>query len=93
MIKVSAATAATLADMQKGLDGISDVLEKLTLRLDVLEEQWDGEAREAFAVAQREWNANMAELHALAARVRRRAQQHVDDFGAFDSRRSSAWTR
>ncbi|MGO2747245.1 WXG100 family type VII secretion target [Microbacterium sp.] len=93
MIKVAASTAVTLKDIQTGLEGISELLEKLDQTLQVLERQWNGEAREAYALAQREWNANMGRLNAIAASARGRALQHTEDIGAFDVRRRSAWTR
>lgn len=93
MIRVSAATAATLVDMQTGLDGISALLEQLSAKLQVLEGEWNGEAREAYALAQRQWNESMARLNALVASARGRAQRHAEDVGTFDSRRSSAWIR
>lgn len=93
MIKVSATAMANLEQMQRTLAGISRELDALSTQLNTLESGWTGEAREAYALAQRQWNANMARLSAVAVSARGRAVRHVEDVGTFDTRRSSAWTR
>lgn len=93
MMKVSRSTIATLNEVQAGLDGIAEHLDALEAHLDRLESAWNGEAREAFAVAQRRWNADVRALRALAASARERATRHIGDVDDFDARRAGAWAR
>lgn len=93
MIKVSRSTVAGLDQVQAALDGIGEQLDALEAQLDRLESAWDGEAREAFAIAQRRWRGNFHALRALAASARERATRHVVDMDEVDRRRAGAWTR
>lgn len=93
MIRMTAGIAAVLTEMKSSLEEIVTLIGDLTEKLDALEENWDGEAREAYALAQRQWNESMVRLTALAASARGRAERHAEDVGAFDSRRSSGWMR
>ena len=93
MIRMTAGTAIVLTEMKSSLEEIVTLIGDLTEKLDVLEVNWDGEAREAYALAQRQWNESMARLTALATSARGRAQRHAEDISGFDSRRSSAWVR
>lgn len=93
MIRITAGTAVVLTEMKTSLEEITALIGDLTEKLDVLEQNWDGEAREAYALAQRQWNESMARLTGLAVSARGRAHRHAEDIGTFDARRSSAWTR
>lgn len=93
MIKVSRSAIATLDQVQAGLDGIAEQLDALEAHLDRLESAWNGEAREAFHVSQRRWNADIRALRALAASARERATRHIGDVDDFDARRAGVWKR
>lgn len=93
MIKVSKQAAASLIEIQNGLDGIAASLAKLEAQLRAVEKQWDGEAREAFVVAEARWRGQLEVLKALASSARQFSQNHVDDVHAFDTRRAGAWKR
>lgn len=93
MIKVSKSTTSTLNEVQIGLDHIARTLELLESHLRTLEKNWDGEAKEAFAVAQSRWRHQLASLNALASSARRFSQDHVESVSMFDDRRANAWKR
>lgn len=83
----------SLAAITVALSSIDDELVTLARRVDRLESEWSGEAREAFGHAMRDCRATLADLHSIASSVTRVAQGSVARLDEFDRRRASAWHR
>ena len=91
-IKLSPQRAATgVAAIITGIDNIETELDQLEARIRQLESSWDGEAREAFSRASREWNESVAILHKMARDASNVATGSVARIADFDRRRASAW--
>ncbi|MCY1715539.1 WXG100 family type VII secretion target [Microbacterium sp. SL62] len=87
------AAAGSLALVEQAIDRIDGILTSLAAEVDNLERAWDGEAREAFRTAEREWHQSLTALRAAAASAATRATGAVQRFGDFDRRRAGAWAR
>lgn len=85
--------AGSLAVVEQAIDRIDGILTALAIEVDALESAWDGEAREAFRTAEREWHASLTAMRAAAASAATRAAGAVQRFGDFDRRRAGAWAR
>jgi WXG100 family type VII secretion target len=80
-IKVSGARIdALVGEMARVHDEMGRALDELKASLDVLSERWNGEAQQAYALAQREWNGSMQQLHDELDRARRNTQTSNDAF-------------
>lgn len=93
MIKVTRNTGGSLDEIQAGLSQIAAIIDQLEEQLRRLEESWNGEARAAFSQASRQAQHQIRMLNSIVESGRGTAQGHVDNVGAFDSRRASAWKR
>lgn len=94
MSKVKLSPQRAAAGVQAVLDGIERIeeeLERLESRIQTLESAWDGEAREAFSRATREWTASVKELHAIARAASTTALGSVARIHELDLRRAGAW--
>lgn len=67
------------------------VLDGLVGDVAALQARWDGEAREAFAVAMRDANASLRRLRKLASGAAAEAGTTIGALQEFDRRRQSAW--
>jgi WXG100 family type VII secretion target len=74
-----------------GLKGVETQLDSLARQIAVLDDEWNGEAKEAFAEAMSEWTATVVEMRRIAAEATRVAAGSVTRIGDFDGRRASAW--
>ncbi|GEM_PF-3603588 len=68
-------------------------LEHLRAQAAVLESQWNGEAREAFHRSYAAAQASLSAMRALGAGITLQVREHVEDIGAVDRRRATAWRR
>lgn len=91
-LKTSTAKGA-LAGVDGGIDEIARLLQVLREEIAVLESRWDGEAREAMAVAVRDWTASIEQLRLIGREASRVAGQTVDRVDEFDRRRAGSWHR
>lgn len=85
--------AASIANVADAVDRIEAELDRLEARANELKSAWDGEARDAFETAMREWDASVRSLRAVASAAARAASGSVARIGDFDRRRAGAWTR
>ena len=91
-IKLSPQRAASgVAAIITGIDNIESELETLESKIRLLQSSWDGEAREAFTRANREWDESVNVLHKMARDASNIATGSVARFADFDRRRASAW--
>ena len=87
----SEAMAAALTIVETAITDIDshlDALEGVAVRL---RGQWDGDAREAFDTAHRDWDQSIRVLSGIAASMSRIAQGSNGRFLEHDQRRSRAW--
>lgn len=80
------AVRAAIVEIERELDRLEGGAREL-------QDRWDGDAREAFTTAMREWDASARELRAIASEAARIAAESVARFDEFDRRRASAWSR
>jgi len=93
-IKLSPQRATTgVAAILTGIDNIEAELDRLEARIHQLESNWDGEAREAFTRASRDWNESVKILHKMARDASNVATGSVTRIADFDRRRAGAWGR
>jgi early secretory antigenic target protein ESAT-6 len=85
--KVSPAEVLTLSEDIKTKSGqIEGHLGDLDRKVAALKANWDGEAKEAYERAQREWSVQITEMNALLARVSGKLVEISNDYGATDRR-------
>jgi len=85
--------AASIEAVKTAVADIEDQLDLLEQRVARLHGEWDGDAREAFATAMREWDESVRALRVIANDAARIAAGSVARFDAFDRRRAGAWRR
>ncbi|MEV7873015.1 WXG100 family type VII secretion target [Microbacterium sp. NPDC089188] len=81
----------SIAIVREAIDRIDEHLTTLENEAARLQASWDGDARDAFATAMREWDESVRVLRAAAAAAGERAHGAVRRFGDFDRRRAGAW--
>lgn len=85
--KVSPAEVIALSDDIKTKSGqIEGYLGDLDRKVSTLKASWDGEAKEAYERAQREWSVQITEMNALLARVSGKLVEISNDYAATDRR-------
>jgi 6 kDa early secretory antigenic target len=71
---------------------LDDVLAALAQRVASLEADWDGAARDAYAQAQRDWTAALADMRAILGRVARSTVQMADGYAGDDKAAATHFT-
>ena len=85
--KVSPAEVLALSGDIKTKSGqIEGHLGDLDRKVATLKANWDGEAKEAYERAQREWSVQITEMNALLARVGGKLVEISNDYSAIDRR-------
>lgn len=82
-----------LENVSRALGAIEDDLATLAHRVERVQAQWSGEARDAFAEAMQECTTTLTGLQQIGAALTRVAQGSVARIEDFDRRRASAWHR
>ena len=65
---------------------IGTALDELDSKVSKLKQSWDGEAKEAYEAAQRQWSAQITEINALLSRVGGKLVEIGSDYSATDRR-------
>jgi 6 kDa early secretory antigenic target len=87
--EVLRATATALSGESKNLDAI---LASLTQRVDVLQANWDGAARQAYAEAQRTWSAALDDMRDVLGRMASSTLEIADGYDHDDHRAAGRFT-
>ena len=82
---------AMVADMEKGLQGISSRLDTMKSDLAKYVEQWDGSARQAYSQAQRDWEQQIEECRLLLLDVKAAVVKSKEDYLAGELRNTNMW--
>lgn len=89
--------SAPLNEMCRRIDAEFDAmersLERLRTQAAALESQWNGEAREAFHRSYAAAQSSLSAMRALGSGITVQVREHVEDIGAVDRRRATAWRR
>lgn len=72
-------------DLGRKADEIQNVLDTLEGEINKLMGKWDGQAKEAYKVAQGQWSSGMTDLRGLLAEISGLLQQTNEGFGSVDS--------
>lgn len=85
--RVSPAEVHTLSTYvsRKSAD-IGEALEELDRKVSQLKQSWDGEAKQAYELAQKQWLAQINEINGLLARVGGKLIEIGNDYSATDRR-------
>ena len=85
--RVSPAEVQALSQYVSQKSGeIGDALTDLDNKVSQLKQSWDGEAKEAYEQAQRQWTAQINEMNALLSRVSGKLVEIGSDYSATDRR-------
>lgn len=79
-------------DVTSRVAGIERELERLERASAALSSQWDGAAREAYAIAHLRWDASMRELTEIAHALARIARRGNAAFSAHDRNEAAVWS-
>lgn len=82
-------TAAS--DIQHGANGIGSTLADLEGQLQSLQADWDGDAKEAYRVAQVQWNRALEDMKALLLQVGTTVTNSNDAYRGVESKATRAW--
>jgi 6 kDa early secretory antigenic target len=89
-------THDTLRHVAQSLDTeskhLADVLAALDQRVQTLQGDWSGEARDAYAAAQRDWTAALADMQSVLGRIAQSTVQIADGYVEDDDRASKSFT-
>lgn len=83
----------SIAIVREAIERMDDHLTTLENEASRLQSGWDGDARDAFTAAMREWNESVRVLRGAAVTAGDRAHGAVRRFGDFDRRRAGACGR
>ncbi|MDR1186813.1 MAG: WXG100 family type VII secretion target [Bifidobacteriaceae bacterium] len=67
-------------------NSILSILEDLEAQIATLQGSWDGQAKQAYQVAQRQWTTEAHRLQELATRISQATSQISQGYTTFDSR-------
>jgi 6 kDa early secretory antigenic target len=82
-------TAHALSGESKNLD---DILAALTQRVNVLQANWDGNARAAYADAQRQWSAALDDMREVLGRIATSTLDIADGYTGADRKAAGRFT-
>ncbi|MDR1441542.1 MAG: WXG100 family type VII secretion target [Bifidobacteriaceae bacterium] len=89
-MSVSTGQVTGLADsLRARANAILSVLEELESRVGVLQGSWDGKAKEAYQVAQKQWTEQAHRLQELAAKIATMTSDVADGYAQMDARAAS----
>jgi WXG100 family type VII secretion target len=72
---------------------ISATLDTLDSKVRQLEANWDGDSKEAYAHAQRQWKQQIAQMNELLTRVSGKLVEISTEYGETDRRNAGRFTR
>jgi WXG100 family type VII secretion target len=82
---VHGAVQTASSDLGRKADEIQQVLDTLEGEINKLMGRWDGQAKEAYRVAQGQWSGGMTDLRGLLAEISALLQQTSEGFGSVDN--------
>lgn len=74
-------------------EAIAELIEDLQQAVDRLDDDWDGEAKEAYAVAQRSWLRSIRVMHRLIASLNTELDGAATSYAKLDADVASLWGR
>lgn len=85
--RVSPAEVHNLSEfVSKRSADIGEALDELDRKVSQLKQSWDGEAKAAYELAQKQWLAEITEINSLLARVGGKLIEIGNDYSATDRR-------
>ncbi|PWD50524.1 WXG100 family type VII secretion target [Serinibacter arcticus] len=78
-------------DITTGANGIASTLADLEGKLKNLEADWDGDAKEAYRVAQAQWNGALEDMKALLLQVGTTVTNSHDAYKGVEGKAAAAW--
>jgi len=92
MMKVDAAGIEMLiSEMKAGCEKLAQRLDQMDGDLSKYVSQWEGGARESYAVAQRQWNQEITDLRELLEDVRRAVHESKENYLAGERKNAQSW--
>lgn len=92
VIKVnSGGLQGLVGQMQTGVSELRSLLADMDSRLGPLRENWEGEAKESYHAAQRQWNTQIDDMNRLLQELGTAVQTSNENYMAGESRNRQSW--
>lgn len=91
-LRVNYAVLATAAaDAATGAANIEAIMANMDAELAQLQNNWEGEAQQAYLVAKAQWTEGMEGMRAVLARIGRMVQSSSENYSSVDSSNAQAF--
>jgi 6 kDa early secretory antigenic target len=78
-------------DIKNGANNIGSTLADLEGRLQALQADWDGDAKESYRVAQTQWNSALEDMKALLLQVGTTVTNSNEAYQGVEGKATRAW--
>ncbi|MFE9883399.1 WXG100 family type VII secretion target [Streptomyces scopuliridis] len=86
MIVTYASLDAAAGDIRKQADKLDRSLDAIQAKIRSVSDLWEGEAREAYNIAQADWDRKAKEIHTALLQISRAVQEAAPAYKAGDKR-------